>query len=213
MSTVPIEQPGDTLYFGEQGGPLVVLVHDWFGRLPWLSEYARTLVAEGFQVAIPDFYDGFGTLDVETARGQMQHLDIGAALQVIDDVIDEARLYGTKRIGTLGFSTGGWLALVHAQGGEVDAVAAYYASVAERHHSIIPCPVLLQYAESDEWEYGGEPQEFFDRLGEHGTPVTHFSYFGTLHHFANPAVPEFDPHAAALAKARAASFLAAQLDD
>jgi carboxymethylenebutenolidase len=203
----------ETLYLGEQGAPLVVVLHDWFGRLPWLERYAAALVAEGLQVAIPDFYDGFTTTELEGARGQMKTMDIGGCLAVIDDILDEARLYGSERVGTLGFSTGGWLALVHAQGGEVDAVVAYYASIADRHHSVIPCPVLLQYAEKDEWEYGGDPRSFFDRLEEHGTPVTHFSYGGTQHHFANPAVAESDPHAAALAQARAAAFLAAQLDD
>lgn len=202
----------ETIYLGEQGSPLVVLVHDWFGRLPWLSAYAGALVANGMQVAIPDFYDGFTTTTVEEARAQVSRMDIGACLAVIDEIIDEARLYGSERIGTLGFSTGGWLALVHAQGGEVDAVVAYYASLDERHHSLIPCPVLLQYAEYDEWEYGGDPGAFFDRLDEHGTPITHFSYVGTQHHFANPAVAESEPHAAAIAQARAAAFLAAQLD-
>jgi carboxymethylenebutenolidase len=203
----------ETVYLGEQGAPLVVVVHDWFGRHPWLESFSAALVAEGLQVAIPDFYDGYTTTDVEGARGQMKTMDIGGCLAVIDDIVDEARLYGTERIGTLGFSTGGWLALVHAQGGEVDAVVAYYASIAERHHSIIPCPVLLQYAENDEWEYGGDPGSFFARLDEHGTPITHFSYVGTQHHFANPVVPESEPHAAALAQARAAAFLAAHLDD
>jgi len=202
----------ETIYLGEQGSPLVVIVHDWFGRLPWLSSFAGALVAEGLQVAIPDFSDGFSTTDVDAAREHVTELDIGGCLAVIDDIIDEARLYGSERVGTLGFSTGGWLALVHAQGGEVDAVVAYYASVDERHHSIIPCPILLQYAESDEWEYGGEPRAFLDRLEEHGTPVTQFGYVGTAHHFANPAVAQSDPHAAALAQARSAAFLAAQLD-
>lgn len=206
-----IESPGETLYFGPQDAPLVVVLHDWFGRLPWLEQFIVPLLDEGFQVAIPDFYDGFATDDIETARGHLQYVDIAAALSLIDEVIEEARLYGAPKIATLGFSTGGWLALVHAQGGEVDAVVAYYASVAERHHSIIPCPVLLQYAESDVWEYGGDPQSFFERLAEHGTPVTHVDYVGTLHHFANAAVPESEPRAAALAQARAARFLAAHL--
>ena len=201
-----------TLYLGEQGAPLVVVLHDWFGRLPWLSSFAGALVAEGLQVAIPDFYDGYTTTDIEGARGQLKSMDIGACLSVIDDIIDEARLYGSERVGTLGFSTGGWLALVHAQGGEVDAAVAYYASVDQRHHSLIPCPLLLQYADNDEWEYGGEPQLFFGRLEEHGTPVTHFRYIGTRHHFANPSVAESEPHAAALAQARTAAFLAAHLD-
>ena len=201
----------DTLYFGEPGAPLVVILHDWFGRLPWLASYARPLVAEGFQVAIPDFFDGFHTTEANAARDHVEALDIGGALSLLDDIIDEARLYGAPRVGTLGFSTGGWLALVHAQGGEVDAVVAYYASVAEKHHSVIPCPVLLQYAENDEWEYGGDPASFFERLDEHGTPVSHFSYLGTVHHFANSAVPESEPHAAALARARTVAFLANHL--
>lgn len=201
----------ETLYFGEPGSPLVVILHDWFGRLPWLASYARPLVAEGFQVAIPDLVDGFTTTDAEDARENVAALDIGASLSQLDDIIEEARLYGAPRVGTLGFSTGGWLALVHAQGGEVDAVVAYYASIAEHHHSVIPCPVLLQYAENDEWEYGGDPDSFRRRLDEHGTPSTRFGYLGTLHHFANSAVPESEPHAAALARARTVAFLADHL--
>lgn len=202
----------ETLYLGEQGAPLVVVVHDWFGRLPWLPSFAGALVAEGLQVAIPDFYDGGTATDIEGARGLMKGLDIGGCLAVLDDIIDEARLYGSQRIATVGFSTGGWLALVHAQGGEVDAVVAYYASLDEQHHSLIPCPVLLQYAERDEWQYGGAPGSFLARLEEHGTPVTQFSYLDTEHHFANASVAQSAPHAAALAQARTAAFLAAQLD-
>ena len=84
----------------------------------------------------------------------------------------------------------------------------------EQHHGIIPCPLLLQYAESDQWEYGGDPQAFYDRLDQHGTPTSHFSYIGTRHHFANRAITEaFDPQASALALARTSAFLVAQLVD
>jgi carboxymethylenebutenolidase len=201
-----------TDYYGPTGAPLVVVLHDWFGRLPWLEKVALDLAREGLQVAVPDFFDGRTALDDEAARQLIDGIDIAAALQVVDDIIDEARLYGTERVGELGFSTGGWLALVHAQGGDVDAVVAYYASVAEKHHGVIPCPLLLQYAETDDWEYGGDPQAFYDRLADHGTPTTRFSYLGTHHHFANASVRErFDPQAAALAQARSSAFFAAQL--
>ena len=204
----------ETEYYGPTGAPLVVVLHDWFGRLPWLERVALNLASEGLQVAVPDFFDGWSTTDPSTARENVDRIDIAAALATIDDIIDEARLYGTERIGELGFSTGGWLALVHAQGGETDAVVAYYVSVAEKHHGIIPCPLLLQYAESDQWEYGGDPQDFYDRLAEHGTPTTHYNYLATTHHFANPQVAgASDPHAAALALARTSAFFAAHLLD
>jgi carboxymethylenebutenolidase len=202
----------DTEYYGPTGAPLVVVLHDWFGRLPWLERVALELAAEGLQVAVPDFFDGHTAVDEEGARALIDGIDIAVSLEAVDDIIEEARLYGTERVGELGFSTGGWLALVHAQGGEVDAVVAYYASVAEKHHGVIPCPVLLQYAESDEWEYGGEPQDFYDRLDAHGTPTTHFNYLGTSHHFANASVrATSEPHAAALALARTRAFFAKHL--
>ena len=204
---------GETLYFGEPGAPLVVVVHDWFGRLPWLGQLAVSLAGEGLQVAVPDFLDGKSTTDPLEARQLIESIDIGTALALIDDIIDEARVYGTERVGVLGFSTGGWLALVHAQGGEVDAVVAYYASISEKHHGIIPCPLLLQYAESDDWEHGGDPVSFTQRLEQHGTPATLYTYLGTKHHFANGSQPTSDPQAAALAQARTSAFFAAHLVD
>ena len=204
----------ETLYFGEPGAPLVVVVHDWFGRLPWLAQLAMSLASEGLQVAVPDFLDGKSTIDTLEARQLIEGIDIGAALAVIDDIIDEARLYGTEKVGVVGFSTGGWLALVHAQGGEVDAVVAYYASISENHHGIIPCPLLLQYAELDDWEYGGDPVSFTKRLEQHGTPTTLYTYLGTQHHFSNLSVADTaDPQAAALAHARTNAFFAAHLLD
>ena len=204
----------ETLYFGEPGAPLVVVVHDWFGRLPWLGALGMSLATEGLQVAVPDFLDGESTTNPLEARQLIQGIDIGASLAVIDDIIDEARLYGTEKVGVLGFSTGGWLALVHAQGGEVDAVVAYYASISESHHGIIPCPLLLQYAELDDWESGGDPVSFTKRLEQHGTPTALYTYLGTQHHFANLSLTDTaDPQAAALAHARTAAFFAAHLLD
>jgi len=204
---------GETEYLGEDGSPLVLLLHDRFGRKPWLLDLAAVLEREGFQVAIPDFFDGWTTDDAGEARTRLDSVDVAEALEIMDDLIDEARLYGARRVASVGFSVGGWLALVHAQGGSVDAVAAYYASVSDVHHGLIPCPVLLQYAEVDGWDFGGDPTSFTRRLKEHGTPVTRFDYFGTRHHFANPTSVTSDPQATALAHARTAMFLAAQLED
>jgi carboxymethylenebutenolidase len=74
--------------------------------------------------------------------------------------------------------------------------------------------VLLQFAEVDEWQDGEEPESFIDRLKDHGTPVTQFSYLGTVHSFANATIPDrVDVDAAALAFARTASFLEDHLVD
>lgn len=205
---VPIPSPGAPLYYGLPGSPLVVIAPDWYGRLPWLDAYADALSSQGYRVVVPDFYDGVCTTDTETAARLRDGLDTGRALAILDDVVAEARAEGSTRVGLVGFSMGGWLALLHAQGGEADAVVAYYATLGIEEHGIIPCPALLHLAEDDEWSPGSEPESFVARLEDHGTPVTQFVYLGTGHSFANASIPAaVDTRAAALAFARTASFL------
>lgn len=202
---------GETTRLGAQDAPLVVVLHDQFGRRPWLLDRAEALAREGLQVAVPDFLDGWTTDDAQTARERMEALRLPDVLAHLAAIIDEARLLGAPTVGVLGYSTGGWLGLVTAMTGGVDAVVAYYVSVSERHHRPLPCPVLLQYAEADGWEYAGDPVTFMDRLRKEGTPLTNHAYYGTRHHFANPDQPAWDRQAAELAHARATLFLTARL--
>ena len=209
---ISIPSPGVPIYVGMQGGPLVVLVHDYFGRLPGLEVIAEQLAREGFYVAIPDLFNGVATHSADDAEKLMGDLDVGLALAEIDDVIDVARLQGDHKVGVVGFSMGGWLALLHAQGGAADAAVAYYASLGADDHGVIPAPVLLQYAENDSWEPGEDPISFIERLHEHGTPVTDHVYLGTEHSFANADITgSYNRRAAELANARTVQFLLGHL--
>ena len=211
---VPIPNPGVPEKYGEPAGPLVVLIHDWYGRLPWLKLYAEGLAHQGFFVVVPDLYDGVATDDSNDAKALMSRLDVATALSQIDDIVQLARADGSQRVGLVGFSMGGWLALLHAQSGAADAVAAYYATLSEAQHGVIPSPVLLHFAEIDEWDEGQDPESFIDLLKDHGTPVTEHSYPGTVHSFANTTIGDkVDADAAALAFNRTASFLQEHLVD
>ena len=209
---VPIPSPGIALEYGTRGDPLVVVVHDWFGRLPSLEFYSEALVRHGFHVVVPDLYGGVATTDEATARRLLDQLDVGIALEVIDDAVRTGRERGSNRVGVIGFSVGGWLALLHAQGGAADATVAYYASLERRDHGIIPCAVQLHLAETDEWSDTQEPDAFIARLREHGTPVSTHTYAGTRPGFANATIhASLDARSAALAYARTARFLELQL--
>jgi len=211
---IEIPSPGIPLYFGEVGSPVVLLVHDWYGRLPGLDDYAKALAHVGFRVIVPDLYSGVATIDAETAESLMQQLDVGTVLALLDEEIRAAHLEGSSRVGTVGFSMGGWLALLHAQGGATDAVVAYYATLTPSEHGVIPCPVQLHFAETDDWGAEADPESFVGNLKDHGTPVSEFSYLDTVHSFANASVPQsFSAPAAALAYARTAGFLEDELDD
>lgn len=211
---VPIPSPGFPLYYGPEGAALVILVHDWYGRLPWLDNLAKAFQHRGYRVAVPDLYDGFATTDQTDAARLMSELDVATALEELDEIIEDARADGTTRIATVGFSMGGWLSLLHAQGGSVEAVVAYYSTLATAQHGVVPCPVLLQFAETDRWRETEDPESFIDRLKDHGTPVTDFRYLGTVHGFANASIPaDYDANAAALAFARTEGFLEDQLSN
>ena len=210
-AVVPVPSPGVTLWFGEEGAPVVVVLHDGFGRLPPVLDYCAALAAHGFRVASPDLYDGVGTTEIATAEQLMAGLTLEPSMARIDECVAAA---AGSRVSVLGFAVGGWLALAHAQTGAADAVVAYYATLGPETASVLPCPVLLHFAEQDEWEEGEEPDAFVDRLLDHGTPVLRFDYAGTVHSFANAALPEtYEPRAAALAFARTTGFLQRELLD
>lgn len=211
---VPIPNPGEPEFYGQPGDPVVVVLHDWYGRLPGLGQFAEALASRGLRVAVPDLYEGVCTVDPATAEQLMGRLEIGGALASIDDAMVEAQETGVERVGLVGFSMGGWLALLHAQAGAADAVVGYYASLARQDHGVIPCPVLLHWAERDEWDDSDDPDSFVARLKDHGTPVTEHRYLGTEHSFANASIPgRINAQAAALAFARTAVFLERMLKD
>jgi carboxymethylenebutenolidase len=212
---IPIPDPGTTLWYGEPGGDIVVVLHDRYGRMPSLEPFATALASRQFRVAVPDLFDGVATTDSTTASKLLHDLDVATALGLVDEAIVDARADNPQaRVGVVGFSMGGWLALQHAQAGASDAVVAYYATLPSNLHNVIPAPVLLHWAESDEWREGEDPESFVDRLKEHGTPTSQHTYLGTVHTFANATFPaKLNAQAAALAFARTAVFLEGHLHD
>lgn len=214
---VPIPSPGIPLAYGDVGAPIVVILHDKYGRLPWIEPYAVALANRGgVRVLVPDFYDGYATTVSEDATGLMRALTHDAAHRILNSAIDAERGDGidAQRVGLIGFSMGGGIALRAAQEGLADAVVAYYATLGPDEPGIVPCPVLLHLAEEDTWRDGADPETFAARLREDGTPITVHSYVGTLHSFANASLRErVDGRAAALAFARTTVFLESRLKD
>jgi carboxymethylenebutenolidase len=214
---VPIPSPGIPLAYGDIGAPMVVILHDWYGRLPWIEPYAEALAKRGgMRVLVPDLYDGYATTDSGAARELMAALSDEGAARILNSAIDAERGDGidAQRVGLIGFSMGGHVALQAAQAGLADAVVAYYATLGPDEPGIVPCPVLMHLAEEDSWADGADPATFAARLRDDGTPVTSHTYVGTLHSFANASIRErVDGRAAALAFARTTVFLESRLKD
>jgi len=214
---VPIPSPGVPLAYGVAGAPLAVILHDMYGRLPWLEPYAEALADRGgLRVLVPDFYDGVATTESEDGRALMTALTDAGAADILSTAIEQERGDGVdaQRVGLIGFSMGGGIALRAAQAGLADAVVAYYATLGPDDPGIVPCPVLLHLAEEDSWREGADPVTFAARLRDDGTPIAAHTYVGTVHSFANANLRDkVDGRAAALAFARTTVFLESRLND
>jgi len=203
----PIPSPGVPLSYGEPGTPLVVLLHDWYGRLPWLENYASALARVGFRVVVPDLYKGWATTSPdEAAKLSADRVD-EESFAIVDAIIANEE---HERVATVGWSMGGWVALAHAQSGAVDAVVTYYPSLRGELAGIIPAPAQFHFAETDSLD----PAPLVASLKDNGTPIDERTYLGTEHGFANASMPQqFVQREAALAFARTASFLEKHLVD
>lgn len=211
---VQIPSPGIALEYGHPGRPVVVVLHDVFGRLPWMEPFAEAVSRHGYHVLVPDLYDGWATLAPEDARDLAAMAAQDRALASVADAVRTGTAAGAERSAVIGFGFGGRLGLLAATTGLVDAVVAYYATLGREEHALVPCPTLLHYAQRDEWPAGDDPEAFVGRLKEAGTPVTAHTYAGAQRHFANGNLQEaVDPSSAALAYARTLSFLNPQLID
>lgn len=221
---VDIPSPGWPLTFGEPGNATVVLVHDRFGRLPYLESYAAALATRNFYVVVPDLFNGLATIDEPSADELAGGMDPGFAQATLDDAIELGRNHGFEnepaagihsanaKVGIIGFELGGRLGLQAAQAGIADAVVSYAGGLSENESGIVPCPVLLNFSDSGRWGTGTEADAFVSRLKEMGTPVMRHTYLGTNDIFANATLVErLNKNAAALAFARSTNFLLEQL--
>jgi carboxymethylenebutenolidase len=195
-------------------GPAVIVVHDYFGALPHIRERCDALALAGFMALAPDLYDGRSTTDPARAEVLLGQLDVARSRTLITVAARQLRAHPKvhpERVGAIGFSAGGWLALLTATGGVFEAVVAYYAALGPGEQATIARPVMLHFAEIDEWEPSDLPAGFVADLRAAGTLVVDRSWPGTQHSFANADVPAWAPRQAAAAWAETVDFLADHL--
>ena len=206
------DEPEATRTARGTSGPAVVVVHDWYGPLPHVAEFADELTMAGFDVELVDLYDGVTTDDPGRAEVLAEALDGADALEQIAAAAERLRDGGATYVGAVGFSLGGSLVLRAAADGALDAVVVYYATCDLDDVAGLTCPVQLHLARDDEFESAADVEEFVVALRAGGATVDDFVYRGTEHSFANADVAAFSaPHAAEVALARTIGFLHARL--
>ena len=121
-----------TLYKPAGAGPFpaVLILHTSSGLRPPDHDYASKLADEGYVCLVPDFFTAYGLSEVNrqqtfTTHAESIYADFVAAIDMLK------KMQGVKadRIGAVGFSNGGYWALLLAANGQIQAGVSYYGAV------------------------------------------------------------------------------------
>jgi carboxymethylenebutenolidase len=193
------------------GGTLgVVLVHDIYGRGPYIRSVADALGAAGIPSAAVDLFGGRSPSTVEEGREIAGTLTDEAVLGILEEarVALAARLTGPARVGTLGFCMGGGYALLGACHRPFDFAVDFYGKIAHAEDVAgLRGPALVLLGSEDEritpWAFA----ELLPAASRAKKRVSLELYPGARHAFHRPGWEGYDPRAAAEAWRRTLAFL------
>lgn len=121
-----------TLYrpAGTGPAPAVLVLHTSGGLRPSDHAYAERLAAEGYVCLVPDFFRAYGLSESNrqqtfTTYAQSIYADFVSAI----GTLKKTGGVQADRIGAIGFSNGGYWALLLAARGDVQAGVSYYGAV------------------------------------------------------------------------------------
>src|SRR5262245_13535721 len=121
-----------TLYMPAGAGPFpaVLVLHTSSGLRPSDHGYASRLADQGYVCLVPDFFTPYDLSDSNrrltfTTHGKAIYADFVAAR----DMLKKMKEVQADRIGAVGFSNGGYWALLLAARGDIQAGVGYYGAV------------------------------------------------------------------------------------
>jgi carboxymethylenebutenolidase len=193
-------------------GPGVVVIQEWWGLVPHIKDVADRFAGEGYTALAPDIYHGKTKTEPDDAAKLMMAMNIEQAATDLGGAYDYMRSHDatTDKLGTVGFSMGGGLALYTATLRPVDACVIYYGvlpPVAQPDLSKLAGPVIGHYGEEDEFVPPTAAQELENRIHAAGRHALFYFYEGVGHALFNDTRPEaYDEEAAATSWARTLAF-------
>ena len=179
------------------GGLPLVVIQEWWGLVPHITDVCERFAAEGFVALAPDLYRGESTTEPDEAGKLMMALNIEQAAKDMSGAVDEvASRANGSRVGTTGFCMGGGLALVLAcqRPDLVKGCVPWYGLIpwpeAQPDWSRLDAAVLGHYAEQDGFFGPDAVAELSDKLTSLGKDVELVVHPGVDHAFFNDTRPE-----------------------
>lgn len=202
----------------DSGVPLIV-IQEWWGLVPHITDVCERFAAEGFVALAPDLYHGESTTEPDEAGKLMMALNMAQAAKDLSGAVDEVSLRaGGDRVGITGFCMGGGLALVAAtqRPDKIKACVPWYGLIpwpdAQPDWDRLDAAVLGHYAEDDGFFTPAAAEELAADLRRRGKEVEIVVHPGVGHAFFNDTRPEvYDPSESLAAWQQTIGFLLTEL--
>lgn len=208
-----------TGYLAGNSGPGVIVIQEWWGLVPHITDIADRFAAEGFTALAPDLYHGEVTTEPDNAGKLLMGMNLTTAGKDISGAIDVLQeRTGRTKVGVTGFCMGGGLSLMAAclRPDAVAAAAPFYGGM--RPDTVIEWDNLAatvegHYAETDRGNAAPEAiKELEIELRAKGKDATFHVYPGTHHAFFNDTRPDvYDAEASRIAWDRTLALFRAHL--
>ena len=186
-----------TGYLAGTSGPGVIVIQEWWGLVPHITDIADRFAAEGFVALAPDMYHGEITDEPDMAGKLLMSMNLATAGKDLSGAVDLLQeRTGRTKVGVTGFCMGGGLALMAAclRPDAIAAAAPFYGGM--RPDTVIEWDNLAavvegHYAATDRGTAAPEAvKELEATLRAKGKNATFHVYPGTQHAFFNDTRPE-----------------------
>ena len=186
-----------TGYLAGTSGPGVIVIQEWWGLVPHITDIADRFAAEGFVALAPDMYHGEMTDEPDMAGKLLMSMNLATAGKDLSGAVDLLQeRTGRTKVGVTGFCMGGGLALMAAclRPDAIAAAAPFYGGM--RPDTVIEWDNLAavvegHYAATDRGTAAPEAvKELEAILRAKGKNATFHVYPGTQHAFFNDTRPE-----------------------
>ncbi|HEY2758957.1 MAG TPA: dienelactone hydrolase family protein [Pseudolabrys sp.] len=197
-----------------QGAPRggLIVIQEFFGVNGHIRRVCDQYAADGYFVLSPAIFDrvecdvelGYDEAGMNKGRELRARLDLTKCMADIQATIDAAASAG--KVAALGYCWGGSLAYIASArlNGLACAIGYYGAQIAAHVDETPRVPVMLHYAEKDEYL----PQCDIEKVRNAHPSVIIYQYPGTEHGFNCDDRRFYEPKSAAIARERTLSFLA-----
>jgi len=198
------------------GGPALIVIHEWWGLNDNIRMMADKLAGEGYTALAVDLYKGKVAQSPDSASTYVRSVNADEAF----DNLSQAYTYlsdqqGAGKVGTIGWCFGGAWSLQAglAMPAEIDATIIYYGRLVTEtaELSTLDMPVLGIFGAEDEGIPTEQVKEFEAALNEAGVTNDIHIYEGADHAFANPSGTRYNKEAAEDAWQKTVDFLAEHL--